>query len=136
MKRLLRISGGLVVAVAVALFIISWTAPGWFFDVTQKIKYPDYYAWRNAGAAFPKKQFWIGLNTDRHRGDIFIGRTRQEIEKVLPLLQPVPADDSQLQGYISYRKIPPDRFAMIAGSMWILEFDESNRCIDIKMAKG
>ena len=136
MKRFLLIATAFAIIAMGALFLASWIAPGWIFDVSQKIKYPEYYAWRDSGAAFPQQQFWNGFNTDRHRQDIFIGRTRTEIERILPLLKPIPEDDSLLQTYMSYRKIPPERFGMISGSMWILEFDENQTCVDIKMPKG
>lgn len=124
-------------AALLGFLLVSVLNPGWLFDFAQRIKYPAYYAWRDSGSAFPaERDFQLGLQTDRARKELFAGRTRSEIERMLPLLQSIPPDDTLLRGYIFYRNLPAERFAKISGSMWILEFDEAGRCVDLLMPKG
>jgi hypothetical protein len=136
MKCFLLVAYGLLGILLLGIFILSQSEPGWLFDFKQKIKYRDYYSWRDGTAEFPSKQFWIGFNTDRHRKDIFIGKSHQEIQRKLPLLAPVSDEDISLTEYIRARQAPGGRFSMIQGSMWLLEFDENGICIDLKMPKG
>ncbi len=122
MKRLLLITIGLVVVVIATFSLVSWIAPGWMFDVSQKIKYPDYYAWRDSGGDFPKR-FWPGFNTDRKREQLFLGKTIKEIQKQVPILSP------------SERR-PSSHFMQLKQSLWTLQFDDTGRCIRLFLDKA
>ena len=117
-------------------FVINWISPGWIFDVSQKIKYPEYYSWRDGKGEFPSRQFWSGFNTDQHKAVSFTGKTHRAIHERFPLLSPVSDDDFTLTAYIKSRGVPGGRFAKIQGSMWLLEFNENGVCIDLCLPKG
>ena len=136
MKRFLWLIYTLLGGFLLAALLLSQSEPGWLFDFRQKIKYPDYYSWREGHRDFPAKQFWIGFNTDRHKEQLFIGKSHKEIQVRLPLLTPVSDEDISLSEYIRTRNVPGGRFAMIQGSMWLLEFDEHGVCIDLCLPKG
>ncbi len=136
MKRYLLVVYGLLGSFFLAVVILSQTEPGWLFDLKQKNKYPEYYSWRAGSGDFPSKQFWSGFNTDRHKKQIFIGKSFKKIQERLPLLTPVSDEDITLSEFIRTEPVPGGRFSMIQGSMWLLEFDENGVCIDLKMPKG
>lgn len=136
MKRFLLVAHGLLGGLLLAIVILSQSEPGWLFDFKQKIKYPEYYSWREGSGDFPSKQFWSGLNTDRDKKRIFIGKSFKEIQTRLPLLAPVSDENITLSEFIRTKQVPGGRFSMIQGSMWLLEFDENGVCIDLKLPKG
>jgi len=106
------------------------------FDFLQRVKYRDYYSWRDGDGPFPKDQFIIGFNTDRHRKDIFIGKSRKELISKLPLLVPVDPSFKNLDSHIQGKKVSADHFMQIWSSDWLLEFDDSDKCIYFNLVKG
>lgn len=133
-KYLIGWSVGLLALLLLGSALIPHT-PKWAFDIAQRYKHPEYYAWRAGKGEFPKN-FWAGFNTDTSRLDHFVGKSRSEIQMHFPLLRPLPTDDSNFTGYASYRNLPPGRFAWIEGSLWVLEFDEKDICVEMRLVKG
>ena len=122
MKRFLLITLAFATIAIGAFSLVSWIAPGWFFDISQKIKYPDYYTCRDSGGDFPDR-FWLGFNTDRHRERIFLGKTIKEIQEKVPILSPS-------------EKRPYPTFMQLKQSLWTLQFDADGRCVRIFLDKA
>lgn len=116
----------LIAIVAFALVLLGaifllYTTPG--FNLHQRIKYPAYYSWRAGNGPFDERIFWIGLATDRHREQIFLGKTAKEIQQMLPIL--IPSE-----------KISDPHFMQLKGSDYTLQFDDSGRCTRFFLNKG
>ncbi len=129
-------------AVAISILIIgiiaatSFLSSGEGFDLIQRIKYKEYYSWRDQGGDFPRQQFIIGFNTDRHKEEIFVNKTRRELKEKLPLLVPIDQSFTNLVTEINERKKSPDQFMQIQSSYWLLEFDDQDKCINFDLVKG
>ncbi|CAN5457813.1 hypothetical protein BH09VER1_BH09VER1_55480 [soil metagenome] len=104
-----------------AAILLLYTTPG--FDLRQRIKYPAYYSWRAGSGPFDERTFWIGLATDRHREQIFLGKTAKEIQQMVPIL--IPSE-----------QISDPHFMQLKGSDYTLQFDDSGRCIRFYLNKG
>lgn len=116
--------------------ITARARPGWVFDVSQQIKYPRYYAWRNGNGEFPASQFWQGFNTDRYKKDIFLGKSRGWIQERLPLVKPLQAKENSHWHTPDHQKLPLARVAEIEGSLWLMGFDKNDICVAVWMNKG
>jgi hypothetical protein len=118
------------VAAAIACILVVAFAPLYmpilttrYFDEIQRFKYPKYYSWKEGKIPFSDSFFWSGFNTDRQRQSIFLGKTQKEIYETLPIVN-------------KPEKLDPRHYLEIQYSLWVLQFDDSGKCIRVYLNKG